>query len=661
MPPPPHDAIIAQDPDAELDLDPALATCVQQSLRGPRLAPAPPDTEPRPGTVSAFGMHLHSATTVDARDRKRLERVCRYLLRPPFAHDAVEALADGRVRAANWDAEYASYLVEASVLTNEVREDKDKDQAAPGLSMRIALYGSKSKVKTEISVISTIAKLSLDLSKIQTSIWASAGLSDDVLQSLDLIDDIDARSLHLFCKYAGAAVSGLLKCWNGEGAKYDLVKIPETIKTAALSPQTEAFSVMYAIRSAENNLSLREALAEIDGLGTGDNPYPRIAPYINPWVVTAVYLQFVSSMEKNPKDVTSTSTEQLKKLRQTGVGIHMDDSYAGLRLKEDFAEVDHWPQTMIVDVSPFVDGDNHILSLKPFGDFTCPEAPDFAINWASERQAHKTDAKIAASLGFNPVPGSVSVEIESENAISYYLDGGDYYLNREPENGCTTTGITAWTFHYGAQVLVTSVESKSEVSADVHEVYSKSTIGAASSDLQVRLTGIDPVLLADVSPLSDANLSASGVGRDMFVATMSGGNLQASLDMANAESFLETIMRIPETVGMKPGLRSVTFSLDKGEFHYTKERIMSFAFALGAISWWSGNLSVPLSMNDDKTNQSALGAAYIRNRKNPDEIDVDLVCEIYQSVCGPNYDPTGTPPDDVIEDVNDIINDMQWW
>jgi len=79
---------------AELDLDPALATCVQQSLRGSRLAAAPPDTEPRPGTVSAFGMH--SATTVDGRDRKRLERVCRYLLRPPFAHDAVEAKGDGR-------------------------------------------------------------------------------------------------------------------------------------------------------------------------------------------------------------------------------------------------------------------------------------------------------------------------------------------------------------------------------------------------------------------------------------------------------------------------------------------------------------------------------------------------------------------------------------
>ena len=54
-----HDAILARDPDAELDLDPALATCVQQSLRGPSLAAAAPDTEPPPCTVSAFGMHLH--------------------------------------------------------------------------------------------------------------------------------------------------------------------------------------------------------------------------------------------------------------------------------------------------------------------------------------------------------------------------------------------------------------------------------------------------------------------------------------------------------------------------------------------------------------------------------------------------------------------------
>jgi len=43
-------------------------------------------------------MNLHAATTADGRDRKQLERICRYLLRPPFAHDAVTALPDGRVR-----------------------------------------------------------------------------------------------------------------------------------------------------------------------------------------------------------------------------------------------------------------------------------------------------------------------------------------------------------------------------------------------------------------------------------------------------------------------------------------------------------------------------------------------------------------------------------
>ena len=94
-----HEVLAAAGHDADdLDLDPALAACVQHSLRGPHLAAVAPDTEPPPHTVSAYDMHLHAATTVDGRDRRRLERVCRYLLRPPFAHDAIEALADGRVR-----------------------------------------------------------------------------------------------------------------------------------------------------------------------------------------------------------------------------------------------------------------------------------------------------------------------------------------------------------------------------------------------------------------------------------------------------------------------------------------------------------------------------------------------------------------------------------
>ncbi len=93
-----HEAIAPAAERGDLDIDPALAACVQLALAGPHLAPPPePATRP-PLTVSAFGMQLHAATTVDGRDRKQLERICRYMLRPPFAHDAVQALPDGRVR-----------------------------------------------------------------------------------------------------------------------------------------------------------------------------------------------------------------------------------------------------------------------------------------------------------------------------------------------------------------------------------------------------------------------------------------------------------------------------------------------------------------------------------------------------------------------------------
>jgi hypothetical protein len=48
--------------------------------------------------VAAFDMQLHAAVTVDGRDRRRLERLCRYFLRPPFAQDAVQRTPDGNVR-----------------------------------------------------------------------------------------------------------------------------------------------------------------------------------------------------------------------------------------------------------------------------------------------------------------------------------------------------------------------------------------------------------------------------------------------------------------------------------------------------------------------------------------------------------------------------------
>ncbi|NRA98125.1 MAG: transposase [Planctomycetes bacterium] len=43
-------------------------------------------------------MQLHADVAVDGRDRARLERLCRYMLRPPFAQNAVEETADGQVR-----------------------------------------------------------------------------------------------------------------------------------------------------------------------------------------------------------------------------------------------------------------------------------------------------------------------------------------------------------------------------------------------------------------------------------------------------------------------------------------------------------------------------------------------------------------------------------
>jgi hypothetical protein len=57
-----HEVIRAADDD--LDIDPALAACLQRSLAGPRPAPDSPSAPP-PMTLSAFGMNLHAATTAD--------------------------------------------------------------------------------------------------------------------------------------------------------------------------------------------------------------------------------------------------------------------------------------------------------------------------------------------------------------------------------------------------------------------------------------------------------------------------------------------------------------------------------------------------------------------------------------------------------------------
>ena len=50
-----------------------------------------------PRCVRQGGMSLHADVAVPARDRQRLERLCRYVARPPLALGRLEALSDGRL------------------------------------------------------------------------------------------------------------------------------------------------------------------------------------------------------------------------------------------------------------------------------------------------------------------------------------------------------------------------------------------------------------------------------------------------------------------------------------------------------------------------------------------------------------------------------------
>jgi hypothetical protein len=50
-----------------------------------------------PRCVREGGMSLHADVAVPAHDRNRLERLCRYVARPPLALDRLEAMADGRL------------------------------------------------------------------------------------------------------------------------------------------------------------------------------------------------------------------------------------------------------------------------------------------------------------------------------------------------------------------------------------------------------------------------------------------------------------------------------------------------------------------------------------------------------------------------------------
>ena len=98
--------------DALADDLPVLASCYGASARDVQLLGAAPGerTEKRFGPVGmprqagpalvaeCGGVNVHAGTVIDGRDRRRLERLCRYMGRPPVCEERLERLDDGRVR-----------------------------------------------------------------------------------------------------------------------------------------------------------------------------------------------------------------------------------------------------------------------------------------------------------------------------------------------------------------------------------------------------------------------------------------------------------------------------------------------------------------------------------------------------------------------------------
>jgi hypothetical protein len=96
-----------------LGLDqPTLASCYHASVlgrdvTGPRKGqptlrllglPSSSDSAASGPQANVDGFSVHAKQRVDGRDRKQLERLCRYITRPPLAQDRLERLDDGRVR-----------------------------------------------------------------------------------------------------------------------------------------------------------------------------------------------------------------------------------------------------------------------------------------------------------------------------------------------------------------------------------------------------------------------------------------------------------------------------------------------------------------------------------------------------------------------------------
>jgi hypothetical protein len=67
-------------------------------VRSLRLVPSASTSSPSELLAEVGGVNIHASPVVDGRDRERLERLCRYVARPPLSQERLELHGDGRVR-----------------------------------------------------------------------------------------------------------------------------------------------------------------------------------------------------------------------------------------------------------------------------------------------------------------------------------------------------------------------------------------------------------------------------------------------------------------------------------------------------------------------------------------------------------------------------------
>lgn len=111
------DPELGDDTPPELALDePGLAACYAAAAQGvsvsgdragkpPLRLIASPDPPARPRAADATdepiaevrGINIHAAQVVDGRDRRRVERLCKYITRPPVAQERLERRPDGKL------------------------------------------------------------------------------------------------------------------------------------------------------------------------------------------------------------------------------------------------------------------------------------------------------------------------------------------------------------------------------------------------------------------------------------------------------------------------------------------------------------------------------------------------------------------------------------